>query len=300
MTDVLCERQSLRHPCVKVTAYSRKMHQDMSELNITENTTKSVTIENFPPQITVIVNIAFFLLLAVIIIVANLLVLVSIYANPRLRLPTHLLILSLSAADLMVGLFLIPVRVLELLSYEWSREFLWCKMTLSLNFFSLSASLLNLLAVTADRFLAISYALKYGIMITNNRICVVIIAVWLTAFTASFLPLFGVGMKPVEVYRVHWLCRYADVMEGTYMAVFFLFICATPTVLITAAYFKIFVLARGQERRIASLKMSVDGVLAQGTVHKRVSFTRRARESKAAKTTGKISKTRVKSYFAKI
>ena len=122
-------------------------------------------------------------------------------------------------------------------------------------------------------------------MITSNRIYVTIAAVWVTAFTVSFLPLFGLWMKPVELYRVHRLCLFGDVMEGIYMALFFVFICAAPTMLITLAYVKIFALARSQERRIASLKVFADMGPTQLPTHKRVSFTR---ESKAAKTTGKI------------
>ena len=235
-----------------------------------------------PPEVTV--SIVLFIFLALTIILANFLVLSSIYTNYRLRCPACYLILSLSLADLLVGLLLIPVRISELLSNQWSRQFMWCKMALSLNLFSLSASLLNLLAVTADRFLAISFSLKYGTMITNNRTCVIITAVWLTAFVASFLPLFGIGTEPMEMYRTRHRCWYGDVMERKYMALFFVLICAIPTFVITAAYFKMFFLARNQERKIAALRVYDRGPM-QGTVgtNKRLSFTR---ESKAAKTTG--------------
>ena len=93
-------------------------------------------------------------------------------------------------------------------------------------------------------------------------------------------------MKSVEVYRAnHRLCRYGDLMEEEYMALFFFFICATPTALITVAYFKIFVLARNQERRIASLRVFANRGSAK--MNKRVRFTR---DSKAAKTIGKSVK----------
>ncbi|XP_068708809.1 adenosine receptor A3-like [Montipora foliosa] len=264
------------------------MLSDKTEQNVTpgtpqptENLTGSANSEkcclHLTPEVTV--NIVFFIILAITIILANFLVLASIYTNSRMRCPACYLILSLALADLMVGLFLLPVRITELLWYQWAREFMWCKMTLSLNLFSLSASLLNLLAVTADRFLAISYSLKYRTIITNNRIYVTITAVWLTAFVTSFLPLFGVGTKPVEMYSVHYLCRYGDVMESTYMTLFFALICAIPTLVITAAYFKMFFLARSQERKIAALKVYDRGSAAAS---KRLSFRR---ESKAAKTT---------------
>ena len=266
----------------------KELNTTAGQLTTARSTTNSAAsgIFSFYLSPDVAANIVFFILLAITIIIANLLVLISIYMNRRLRCPTYLLILSLSVADLMVGLVLLPVRVMELLSLEWSRTFVLCKMTLSLNLFNLSASMLNLLAVTADRFLAISYSLTYSTMVTNNRMCVIITIAWLTAFVVSFFPLFGVGMKPAAMYRVHHLCRYGDVMEDTYMTLYFAVICAAPTVLITAAYFKIFFLARSQERRIASLKVYVNGGRGSAwlAVDKRIRF---ARESKAAKTTGK-------------
>ena len=236
-----------------------------------------------------IINIVFFILLALTIIAANLLVLASIRFNPRLRSPEYVLILSLSVADLMVGLFLLPVRIMDLLSTQWVTKLMWCNMTISLTLFILSASLLNLLAVAMDRYLAISYSLKYNSFITVTKMCFAIVMVWLTAFTVSFLPLLGVGTKSVEINRFRHPCRFADTLEETYLGLYFAFICATPTVLITAAYFKIFLLARSQERRIASLRMYVEELSAKEREPRQSSkpifFTR---ESKAAKTIGKI------------
>ena len=258
------------------------MSGDTSQLNTTETNTAAEASWGLRPELVAIIGL--FVLMAVIVIAANLLVLVSVYVNLRLRYPTYFLILSLSVADILVGMLLLPARVIELLSYDWTRDFVWCQITLSFNLFSLSASLLNLLALTIDRFLAISYSLKYITMITKSRTFVEITAVWFIAFIVSFFPLFGVGMKPVEMYRAnHRLCLYGDFMEEKYMALFFFFICATPTALITVAYLKIFVLARNQERRIASLQVFVNKGSAR--INKRVNFTR---DSKAAKTIGKF------------
>ena len=227
-----------------------------------------------------------FSLLAVVTVTTNLLVLASsISINQRLRCPTYLLLLSLSVADLTVGLLLLPTRSIELLSYSWTRQFIWCKVTLCLNLFSLSASLLNLLAVTFDRFLAISYSLMYNTMITKQRMYATITAVWLTAFFMILFPLCGVGIKPSEDYYPQRVCSYGDLLERKYLALFFASICAVPTMIITVAYFKIFVLARSQERRIASLQVFVDRGLAQSAVSRGDGLNR---ESKAAKTVGTI------------
>ena len=265
------------------------MYLHTSKSNLTNTT--SLSADSWTPTLDpeVIVNIVFFILLALTIIPANLLVLASIYVNSRLRSPEYILILSLSLADLMVGIFLLPVRTLELLSIEYTRQFMWCKMTICLALLSLTASLLNLLAVTMDRFLAISYSLKYKNFITLNRIYVTVAAVWIAALTVSLMPLFGAGAKSMETSRLQHLCRFADVLGETYLLLYFVFICATPTMLITVAYFKIFLLARSQERRIASLQVYDEEASVQLAVRKQSSkqvvFIR---ESKAAKTIGMI------------
>ena len=266
------------------------MVSNTSNSSIT-NARGSAENENYSLDLSpeVFVNIVFFILLALTIILVNLLVLASIRVNLRLRSPEYMLILSLSLADLMVGMFLLPVRTLELFSIESTREFMWCKLTICLTLSSLSASLLNLLAVTMDRFLAISYSLKYNNFVTLNKMYLTIAVVWITALTVSFLPLVGAGAKTVEINRVQHLCRFADILKETYLVLYFVFICATPTLVITAAYFKIFLLARNQERRIASLMVYCEDNLHQPSLRKHSSrqilFNR---ESKAVKTIGKM------------
>ena len=262
------------------------MCRNVPQLNCSETNADIEDTWKLQLKVEDIIMAGLFSLLAVVTVTTNLLVLASsISINQRLRCPTYLLILSLSVADLSVGLLLLPTRSIELLSHSWTRQFIWCKVTLCLNLFSLSASLLNLLAVTFDRFLAISYSLMYNTMITKQRIYVAITAVWLTAFFMILFPLCGVGIKPSEDYHPQRVCSYGDLLERKYLALFFASICTVPTMIITVAYFKIFVLARSQERRIASLQVFVDRGLAQSAVSRGDGLNR---ESKAAKTVGTI------------
>lgn len=269
------------------------MFSNTSKISIRNASSLSAENGNFSLDLSpeVVLNIVFFILLALTIILVNLLVLASIRVNLRLRSPEYMLILSLSLADLIVGVFLLPVRTLELFSIESTREFMWCKLTICLTLSSLSASLLNLLAVTMDRFLAISYSLKYNNFVTLNKMYLTIAAVWVTALTVSFLPLAGAGAKTIEISRVQHLCRFADILEEVYLVLYFVFICVTPTLVITAAYFKIFLLARSQERRIASLMVYCEDNLQQPSLRKHSSRQIVInRESKAVKTIGKVEK----------
>ena len=241
------------------------------------------------PHITIIIVV--FILLAIVIIAGNLLVLVSIRSNSRLRSPECILILSLSVADLMVGLFLLPVKIVELMYLHRARKFMWCDMTISLTLFVLSACLMNLVTVAFDRCLAISYTLRYNSFMTVPKVCFGIVMVWLTAFTVAFLPLSGVGTKSVKTQHLGRPCCFSDILEESYMGLYFAFICATPTVLITTAYLKIFLLARSQARRITSLRMYIEELSTyNGGPMNSPRPIRFARESKAAKTIGKVQK----------
>lgn len=272
---------------------SLNMEFNFSIANITSRTNLYSANERvsliLSPHITIIIVV--FILLAIVIIAGNLLVLVSIRFNSRLRSPECILILSLSVADLMVGLFLLPVKIVELMSLHRARKFMWCDMTISLTLFVLSACLMNLVTVAFDRCLAISYTMRYNSFMTVPKVCFGIVMVWLTAFTVAFLPLSGVGTKSVKTQHLGRPCCFSDILEETYMGLYFAFICATPTVLITTAYLKIFLLARSQARRISSLRMYIEELSTyNGGPMNSPRPIRFARESKAAKTIGKVQK----------
>ena len=114
-------------------------------------------------------------------------------------------------------------------------------------------------------------------------ILVVTNLVTLSTYEGTCLPLVRV------IYRDP--CCFSDILEESYMGLYFAFICATPTVLITTAYLKIFLLARSQARRITSLRMYIEELSTyNGGPMNSPRPIRFARESKAAKTIGKVQK----------
>ena len=231
----------------------------------------------------VIANIVFYLAIAMVTTANNLLVICAVHSNPRLLRPAYLFILSLAVADLMVGVVVLPLRVVEVMAFQWTRGLTWCEVSLCLTLFSLSASMLNLLSVTIDRYIAIAYPLEYKGLITDRRVVCVVMTTWFVSGLISFFPLAGIGKKERGVRNIR-VCRFADTLKEEYMAAFFGLICALPTVVISVCYLKIYCLARRQERQIASL--SVNKRVRQRSGSKtQVYFYR---ESKAAKTVGKI------------
>lgn len=147
----------------------------------------------------IIIIIVVFILLVIVIIVGNLLVFVFICFNFCLWSLECILILFLLVVDLMVGLFLFLVKIVELMFFYWVRKFMWCDMIIFLIFFVLSVCLMNFVIVVFDRCLVIFYILRYNSFMMVLKVCFGIVMVWLIVFIVVFLLLLGVGIKLVKI-----------------------------------------------------------------------------------------------------
>ena len=92
--------------------------------------------------------------------VGNLLVVIVFIQDRRLRKVTNFYIISLAAADLLVGLIGIPSAILTKAGIPHDSKYT-CLTMLSLLIVLCTISILNLLAVSFDRYWAILYPLDY-------------------------------------------------------------------------------------------------------------------------------------------
>ncbi|XP_036451539.1 trace amine-associated receptor 6-like [Colossoma macropomum] len=108
----------------------------------------------------------------------NLLVIISISHFKQLHTPTNLLILSLAVADLLVGLFVMPVNIMQIIDSCWYFGRMACSVFSVVSNLLISASLCNLVFIAVDRYIAISDPLLYSSRITVDKISVCIILGW--------------------------------------------------------------------------------------------------------------------------
>ncbi|XP_076876908.1 trace amine-associated receptor 13c-like [Brachyhypopomus gauderio] len=108
----------------------------------------------------------------------NLLVIISIFHFKQLHTPTNLLILSLAVADLLVGLIVMPVKIMELIDSCWYLGEITCAMVLVINSLSLSTSLCSMVFIAVDRYIAVSDPLLYSTKITICKTSLFIILGW--------------------------------------------------------------------------------------------------------------------------
>ncbi|KAM8706057.1 hypothetical protein ACLKA7_010358 [Drosophila subpalustris] len=145
-----------------------------------------------PPLQSVVVSI---ILLIVILgtVVGNVLVCIAVCMVRKLRRPCNYLLVSLALSDLCVALLVMPMALLYEVLERWSFGTLLCDIWVSFDVLCCTASILNLCAISVDRYLAITKPLEYGVKRTPRRMMLCVGIVWLAAACISLPPLLILG-----------------------------------------------------------------------------------------------------------
>ncbi|XP_043935200.1 melatonin receptor type 1C-like [Protopterus annectens] len=111
-------------------------------------------------------------------IFGNTLVILAILRNKKLRNSGNIFVISLSAADLMVGVYSYPLVSIATFHKEWILGELQCKISGLVHSLSLIASVYNIMAVAINRYCCICHSLIYEkVYSMRNTYCYVIL-IW--------------------------------------------------------------------------------------------------------------------------
>lgn len=141
-------------------------------------------------QAGVIASAIFNVIVMVLTIVGNVLVGFSVYYFPRLRRPTNYLVVSLAVSDLLVGLLSLPFRISQTVNGEvWPDDLgkAGCQFWIWIDMICSGASILNLVAISFDRLLAVKWPLTYQENMTARRAFMMISFVWVYALIVGSL-----------------------------------------------------------------------------------------------------------------
>ncbi|XP_044134385.1 D(2) dopamine receptor isoform X2 [Bufo gargarizans] len=133
-------------------------------------------------------------LLIFVIVFGNVLVCMAVSREKALQTTTNYLIVSLAVADLLLATLVMPwVVYLEVVG-EWRFSRIHCDIFVTLDVMMCTASILNLCAISIDRYTAVAMPMLYNTRYSSKRrVTVMIAVVWVLSFAISCPLLFGLN-----------------------------------------------------------------------------------------------------------
>ncbi|KAM9377459.1 histamine receptor H2a [Pholidichthys leucotaenia] len=199
-------------------------------------------------------------LLILLTVSGNVLVCLAVCASRRLRCLTNCFIVSLAVTDLLLGLLVLPFSALLQLNDEWPLGAGFCNFYISMDVMLCTASILTLLAISVDRYLAVTMPLRYASLVLPWRVTVAMASVWTVSVAVSFLPI-HMGWNTVNgtvQNRGPWASerRCCFELNRPYVLTDSLLTFYLPLVAMCWTYLRILRIARSQAKRIVSSRPS--------------------------------------------
>jgi len=228
------------------------LSNDSDDLTLYDYETRSV------PEIVAVVIVV--VALSLVTSAGNLLVIVSFKVDVQLQTVSNYFLLSLSVADLTIGLVSMPLYSVYLLMGYWPLGNVICDAWLSLDYTMSNASVANLLVISFDRYFSVTRPLTYRVRRTSGRAAVMIAGAWTvsallwTPWIVAWPHLEGRRtVPPLECY-VQFLKtnKYFTIMTAT--AAFYL-----PVLIMTVLYFRIYRETEKRQKGLVELQGGTSG-----------------------------------------
>ncbi|OWF40244.1 5-hydroxytryptamine receptor 1-like [Mizuhopecten yessoensis] len=157
-------------------------------------------------------------------IIGNGLSIAVIIRTKALRTPSGNFIISLAAADMMVGACVVPLSFASATQGKWIFSNEVCTVVGFLQFYSTTLSISNLLVLTIDRWISVTKPLKYTRLMTNKTSYMCIAFIWIAVFLIDIPMVFpAVGqfrdMRNVYICSPQWRTNmaYTFVLVAVYL-----------------------------------------------------------------------------------
>ncbi|CAJ1070949.1 alpha-1A adrenergic receptor [Xyrichtys novacula] len=178
-------------------------------------------------------------------VLGNILVILSVLIHHHWRSVTHYFIANLAAADLLLSSAVLPFSATSEALGRWVFGRSFCSVWAALDVLCCTASILSLCVISIDRYLAVSYPLRYPAMATGRRGLTAVAALWGLSAAISVGPLFGWREPEPEDETV---CRITE--EPGYALFSALGSFYIPLAIILAMYCRVYTVAKRETKTL--------------------------------------------------
>ncbi|KAG8198355.1 hypothetical protein JTE90_021603 [Oedothorax gibbosus] len=193
----------------------------------------------------------------------NLLVMVAIMKQQYLHTVTNYFIASLATADCLVGAVVMPFSIIhEVMDKYWMFGREWCDLWRSLDVLASTASILNLCAISIDRYWAITDPMTYPSKMSQRRAKIIVGIVWLCSALISFPAIAWWRAVSVQPYPENECLFTNDVGYLIFSSIISFY---GPLSVMVFTYFKIYKAAVSQTK---SLKLGMKHIRANDEANK--------------------------------
>ncbi|CAF0929559.1 unnamed protein product [Adineta steineri] len=180
-------------------------------------------------------------------IFGNVLVVVSVYREKSLHTVTNYFVVSLAISDITVAAVVMPFAIYLEYNGVWKLSERLCDFWVASDCMACTASILNLVAIAVDRYIAVTKPLKYARHKNPKRVAIMIVIVWLVSFFIALPIVSGINKSDIAAYpRSADECAFFNNKFLIFSSLGSFFI---PCIIIFAIYYRIFLVIMAQAKK---------------------------------------------------